>query len=160
MQRFERRNLRRQQPDAGGERLPLVMDVDAEAAQVLAHEAQVHRFLLLQLLQLPRLEQRQHQAADILGLERRAGGRRQRAVDPQHRRRRSDQQDVGGVARRGGMQKLIERGGGLRNVRAAVDFVARRRAIQLCDQFGEFAVVGAHLRYHFLIETPDFLRHP
>ena len=76
VQRFERRNARGQQPDAGRQRAALVMDVDAEAAEAFAHEAQVHRLLLLQLLQLPRLEQRQHQAAHVVGFERRARRRR------------------------------------------------------------------------------------
>ena len=44
MQRFERGNARGQQADAGRQRAALMMDVGAEAAHRIAHEAEIHRF--------------------------------------------------------------------------------------------------------------------
>ena len=92
MQRFERRNPRRQQPYAGRQRPALVMDVHPEAPQVLAHEAQIHRLLLVQFLELPGFEQRQHQAAHILGVEQARAAGHQHAVDPVRERPRSERE--------------------------------------------------------------------
>jgi len=47
-----------QQADAGRERAPLMVNVDTEAPHVLPDETQVHRLLLLQLVQLRGLEER------------------------------------------------------------------------------------------------------
>ena len=47
MQRFQRGNLRRQQPDARRQRAALMVYVDAEAAQAFAKKAEVHGLILV-----------------------------------------------------------------------------------------------------------------
>jgi hypothetical protein len=120
----------------------LMVNVDAKAAQALAHEAQVHRLLLPQLLQLRRLQQGQQEAAHVLRFQQRSRSRRQVAVDAQHSRRAGDQQHVGGVPAGRESKQVIERRRGLRPSRRRL--LAGRRAVQLSHDLRKFSVVFAH----------------
>jgi hypothetical protein len=117
VQRFESWNARRQQADAGRQGAALVVDVGAEAAHGIAREAEIHRLLLLQLVVLAGIQQRQDEVAHIVGRERRSGGGRQHAVHAQGHRSAGDQQQVGCVLAAGESQQLIERAGVLRRPR-------------------------------------------
>src|ERR1017187_5094797 len=143
VQRFKRRNLRRQEPDAGRQRAALVMHVDAEAADAVAEETEIERLDALQFVELGRFEQRRHQAAHFLGIERRPGSRRQVAGDAQHGGRAGHQQNIGGVARGRQVEQLVERRRGLRSARRS-GLLAGCGAIQFGYDFGKFGVVFAH----------------
>ena len=130
MQRFQRRNARRQQSYAGRQRAALMMDVDTEAPQVLAHETQVHALALLQLLQLRRLQQRENQASHVVRLQHGARSRCQIAGHAQHRGRSRNQQDVRRAAPRRCVQKLVQGRRRLPGPRGGV-LLARRRPVQL-----------------------------
>ena len=83
MQRFERRNSRRQQSDAGRNRAPLIMQVGAAANAVGAHKAEVERLFLIQLGALIGGEQGKQQVLNFIG------GKRQRASRDEARRSRA-----------------------------------------------------------------------
>ena len=72
---------RRQQTDAGGQGAALVVEIDPEAAEIFANEAEVDGLFLLQLFALPGLQQRKHQSANILGIERGSPSLDECAVD-------------------------------------------------------------------------------
>ena len=69
MERFERWNSRRQQPDAGRQRAALVMDVDAVPAQPFALKTEIDRLAPLQLVELRRIEQRNNRGPDVFRIE-------------------------------------------------------------------------------------------
>ena len=141
-----------------------MVDVDAETAQPFAEETEVDGFVAVQFLRLMRLEQRQHEAADIFGIERSAGRRGQVSGDAQHDRRAGHQQNVGRISARRLLQDVIERSGTLRRARCAGRrFLAGRGAVQLRDYFGKFTIVFAHAVNSILargeLRSPDKLKH-
>jgi len=105
VQGFERRDPRRQQPYAGRQGAALVVYVGAASRRLAAYEAEIHRAPLLQLLVLPRREQRQHHGAQVLGRQGGRGMRRRPGAVHAHRGgRAADQQQVGSVQARRGVQ--------------------------------------------------------
>jgi hypothetical protein len=126
--------------------------------------------LLLQLLQLRRLQQRQHQAAHVLRFQQRpeAGARlpltRSMAGAP------GDQQHVGGAAAGRRVQQLIQRRGGLRQARRRL-LAGRARfnsatILESSARFSSATIFDSSLSYSLmryansLIEAADLLRHP
>jgi hypothetical protein len=97
MEGFERRDAGGQDADARGEGSALVMNVDAETAERVADEAEVDGLLLVELIELPRLEEREDVGADIVGVQGRAAGGDQVSIDAEHRGRAGDEKDVGGA---------------------------------------------------------------
>ena len=67
MQRFEGRNLLRQQPDASRKSTSLIMHIRAKAADTLAAEAQIDRLVALQFLALSGRNQGKQQVARAFG---------------------------------------------------------------------------------------------
>src|SRR4051794_16135851 len=120
-----------------------MVDVDAEAAEVLADEGEVDGLALLELFELPGLEEREDVGADVLGVERRSGGGGEISVDAEHGWGAGDQEDVGGVAAGGGVEDGFKGGGGLRTAGGGL-LLARGGAVELRYELGEFAVVLAH----------------
>ncbi len=144
VQRFQRGNARRQQPDARRQRAALVMDIDAEAAQPFAHEAEVHALPLLQFVQLRLVQQGKHQVAYLFGFQRRASRRGQRALHAQHRRCAHHQQHVRSSAAHRQAQQLIQRRRGCRRAHHRYPLLARRRPVQFGHNLGKLAIVLAH----------------
>ena len=145
MQGFERGDARGEEADAGGEGAALVVNVEAEAAEVLADEAEIDGFALLQVFELPGLEQGEDLAADILGIERFGGEGREAAVDAEGDGDAGDEEDVGGAAGGGAVEDGVEGGGGLSGkLRGGRGFAAGGGAVELADEFGQFGVEGGH----------------
>ncbi len=81
VQRFERRDLFRKQPEAARDGPALIVNVGTEAADAFAAETQIRGSVALQILSLRRSHQREQQTPRFLGAQRRAAGGREDASD-------------------------------------------------------------------------------
>ena len=88
--------------------------IHPETANALAVKTEVHRLDLVQLLGLVRLQQRQHETANIFRIERRPRDGGQVSGDAQHDGRACHQQNIGRAPAGRLLQYAVERCGALR----------------------------------------------
>ncbi len=148
VQRFQRRDTLRQQPETPGQCSPLIMDIGPKAADALPLEAQVHRPVALQFLRLRRSQQRQQQTARVLGFQCRTAGFGKLSTYAKRNRSTGNQQQIRCRLSNGIGQQLIQR--------FQIPEVFRRRglaritrywsrAIQLLNDLRQLFLVIRHL---------------
>src|ERR1017187_507089 len=128
MKGFKRRNLCRKNPDGGGKRAALKVEVGAKSPRGAAHKTKVQAFAFLQFLRLGGGKQWQEKAANALGRHDRTRVANQGAIHAQSCWGAGDEDEVGSTALQSHRQKLVNG-----PLFAGLD-AGCRRAIQFVDK--------------------------
>src|ERR1039457_3175910 len=98
MKGFKRRNLCRKNPDGGGKRAALKVEVGAKSPRGAAHKTKVQAFAFLQFLRLAGRKQWQKQAANARGRHNRSRVGYEGSAHAQSSGRAGDEDEVGSTA--------------------------------------------------------------